>query len=130
MKHKKIKIYDLKIIKNSKGDIKKYLDKKILTNFKVSEVYFSEIKNKEIKGWNLHKKATCLITVVSGKVKFKIRNREFKLIKLITMDKKNYKCIQIPPGTWFSFESMSENSIIVNTLNLKHQKNETKKIPI
>ena len=130
MKSKRLKIYDLKIIKNSKGDIKKYLNSRILKNFKISEIYFSEVKKNKTKGWNYHKKATCLLSVASGTVRFKIKNNNFKLVKIISISKKNHKCIQIPPKMWFSFKGMSKNSVVINSINLEHDKNETKKMPI
>ena len=87
MKKKKIIIHNLKVIKNFKGDIKKYLNLKIIKKFKISEVYFSEIKKNQIKGWNLHKKATCFLSVASG-VKFQIKDEKFKLIKNVIINKK------------------------------------------
>ena len=91
---KKLIIYNLKVIKNSKGNIKKYLDLKILKKLKISEVYFSEIKKNKIKGWNLHKKATCLLSVAYSSVKFQVRDKNFKLVKTILINNKNHKCIK------------------------------------
>ncbi len=130
MKSKKLKIHNLKVIKNFKGDIKKYLDFKIIKKFKISEIYFSEIKKNQIKGWNLHMKATCFLSVAYGSVKFQIKNKNFKLIKNILINKKNHKCIEIPPGMWFSFKAVGRDSVVINSINLKHQINETRKKPI
>ena len=130
MKKKKLIIHNLKVIKNFKGDIKKYLNLKIIKKFKISEVYFSEIKKNQIKGWNLHKKATCFLSVASGSVKFQIKDEKFKLIKNVIINKNNHKCIQIPPGIWFSFKAMGQDSVVINSINLKHQSKETRKMPI
>ena len=130
MKSKKLIIHNLKVIKNSKGDIKKYLDLKVLKKLKISEIYFSEIKKNKIKGWNLHKKATCLLSVACGSVKFQIRDKNFKLVKTILINKKNHKYIKIPPGMWFSFKAMTQNSVVINSTDLEHKKDETRKIPI
>ena len=130
MKSKKLIIHNLKVIKNSKGDIKKYLDLKVLKKLKISEIYFSEIKKNKIKGWNLHKKATCLLSVACGNVKFQVRDKNFKLVKTILINKKNHKCIKIPPGMWISFKAMTQNSIVINSTDLEHKKDETRKIPI
>ena len=51
-----LKIIKKKIIKNSKGDIIKYINKKDRIFKKFGEAYFSEIKKNKIKGWNLHNK--------------------------------------------------------------------------
>ena len=66
----KIKVIKLDIIKNSKGDILKYLNKKDIYLKKFGETYFSEIKYKCKKGWNFHKKSQSLLTVPFGRVKF------------------------------------------------------------
>ena len=70
MSLKKIKIIPLKISKNIKGDILKYLEKNNKYLKKFGEIYFTEIKKNKTKGWNFHKKNQCLITVPFGKVKF------------------------------------------------------------
>ena len=60
-----------KIMKNSKGDILKYVNKKDYFFKKFGEIYFNEIKLNKRKGWNLHKKNTCIISIIYGKVEFK-----------------------------------------------------------
>ena len=70
MKIPGVKLKKLKIINNPKGNIYKYISKKDSIFKKFGEVYFSEIFKGKIKGWNLHKKNTCIICVPSGKVKF------------------------------------------------------------
>lgn len=67
---KSIKISKKKIIKNYKGNIIKFINNKNILFKKFGEVYFSEINPNMTKGWNYHKKNTCLISVVIGKVKF------------------------------------------------------------
>ena len=130
MKNQNIKIIKLKIVPNTKGDILKFLQKDKMFNIKFSEIYFSEIKKGHIKGWNLHKRSFCFITVPYGRVKFKIKNKKFKTVKEIIISKKNYKCLLIPPLFWFSFQSISKLSVIVNVTNKIHSKTETLKIPI
>ena len=104
----KIKTIKLKISTNQKGDILKYLTRKNKHLKKFGEIYFTEIKKNKIKGWNLHKKCWCLLAVPYGKVKF----------------------IVVPPRIWFSFISLAKFSLVVNTLNEIHKKNESLKIPI
>ena len=66
----KIKITPLKIYKNVKGDILKYINKKNKYLRAFGEIYFTEIKKNKTKGWNFHKKNQCLITVQLLKIKF------------------------------------------------------------
>ena len=47
MQLSKIKVVKLKIIKNSKGDLLKYLSKKTKNFSRFGEVYFNEIKKKK-----------------------------------------------------------------------------------
>ena len=70
MKINGLKVYKQKIIKNKKGDIFKFLSKKDIFYKKFGEIYFSEIIRNKTKGWNFHKKNTCLLAVPYGKVIF------------------------------------------------------------
>ena len=126
----KIKIIKLKISTNPKGDVLKYLTRKNKYFKKFGEVYFTEIKKNKIKGWNFHKKCWCLLTVPYGKVKFTFAENINSKKKTIIIGKKNYSLIVIPPRIWFNFMSIKKISLVVNTLNHVHNKNETLKIPI
>ena len=124
----KIKTIKLKISTNPKGDVLKYLTRKNKYFKKFGEVYFTEIKKNKIKGWNFHKKCWCLLAVPYGKVKFTFAKNTKK--KTIIIGKKNYSIIVVPPRIWFNFTSIKNISLVVNTLNEVHNKNETLKIPI
>ena len=110
-----IKIINLKKINKKDGDLLKYLDKKNKFFKKFGETYFSKIKYKRFKGWFKHKKNKCFLTVPMGSVeiKFKLKSK----IKKLTINDNSYKLVIIYPGTWYSFYSLSKNSIIVNTLD-------------
>ena len=132
MKINGVEIFDLKIIKNSKGDILKFLSKKDKFFRGFGEVYFSEIKKKKIKGWNFHKKNTCVITVPFGKVIFHLidgrkKSKTFNQELKISIGRKRFKVLIIPPGIWFSFKSLNNTSIITNFSNKVHSKIESKK---
>ena len=126
----KIKIIKLKISTNPKGDVLKYLTKKNKYFKKFGEVYFTEIKKNKVKGWNFHKKCWCLLAVPYGKVKFTFAENINSKKKTIIIGKKNYSLIVVPPRIWFNFMSIKKISLVVNTLNHVHNKNETLKIPI
>ncbi len=124
---KSVKVFKKKIIKVKKGDIIKFLNKDDVFFKGFGEIYFSEIKKNQTKGWNFHKRNTCIISVPLGNVEFLIFNPQKKQLKKIKIGKKNNKIIQIPPGNWFSFKSIVRISIIANFMNNLHQKKETKK---
>ena len=125
-----IKIYKLNKLKNLKGDLLKYLNKNNKYFKKFGEIYFTEIKEKKIKGWNFHKKCQCLITVPVGKVKFTFAEKISGRKKVIIIGKKNHSIIVVPPRIWFSFASLEKISLVVNTINEIHNNKETLKIPI
>lgn len=124
---KSIKIKNYKIIKNKKGNIIKFLNNKNNLFLGFGEIYFSEIKKNQTKGWNYHKKNTCTIIAPIGEVLFKIFNPSKKKLFQILIGKKNNKIIQIPPGYWFSFKSKTKISLVANLMNKVHFKNETNK---
>ena len=126
----KIKVVKLKVIKNSKGDILKYISDDNFFFKKFGETYFSEINYNQTKGWNCHLKCQSLLAVPFGKVKFTFAENINKKKKTITISRKNYSLIILPPGIWFNFKSLYKTSLVVNTLNKKHDDKETLKIPI
>jgi dTDP-4-dehydrorhamnose 3,5-epimerase-like enzyme len=130
MKLSKIKIIKAKILPNKKGDLLKYINKNNKYLEKFGEVYFTEIKKNKIKGWNFHKKCHCLLAVPFGKVRFIFAEKIDEKKRIITISKKNYSVIFVPPGIWFSFTSLTKISLIANTINEIHNKKETLKIPI
>ena len=126
----KIKIYKLNKLKNLKGDVLKYLNKNNKYFKKFGEIYFTEIKEKKIKGWNFHKKCQCLLTVPVGKVKFEFAEKISGRKRVIIIGKKNYSIIVVPPRIWFNFTSLEKISLVANTINEIHNNKETLKIPI
>ena len=127
-----IKKIKKKIIKNKKGDILKFFTNKDFFYKKFGEIYFSEIKKNKIKGWNFHKKNTCLFIVPSGKVEFffidgRKKSKSYLKEQKITVDKKNYFVILLPPQIWFSFKSLTKLSLVANCIETPHSDKETKK---
>jgi dTDP-4-dehydrorhamnose 3,5-epimerase-like enzyme len=127
-----IKTIRLKVLKNPKGDLLKYINKNSKFFKKFGETYFVEIKKNYEKGWNFHKRYHCLLTVPFGKVRFTFLSNinKRKKIKVITIGKKNLSLIYVPPRIWFKFKSISKISVIANTLNGIHKKSETLKVNI
>ena len=129
---KLIKLVKNKIKKNKKGDIIKFLDYKNKNFSKFGEIYFSEIKKNKTKGWNIHHRFQCILTVPFGKVVFLFFNPKSKTkkIKKVIISKKNNYSIILPPGIWFCFKSLAKLSIVTNVLNNIHDKRETSKSSI
>ena len=71
------KIYKNKIFKTKIGRLIKFVNKDSKFFKKFGEIYFNNIKKtKKQNDWILHKNYQCLILVISGKVKFSIKNKK------------------------------------------------------
>jgi dTDP-4-dehydrorhamnose 3,5-epimerase len=127
---KKIKKISLKQIKVKEGNIIKYINKKSFYFKKFGEIYFSKIKKGHVKGWNLHKKTNCLITVPYGSVTFVLKDYKMKKQKTLTLKDTMPSLLVIPPNIWFKFWTKEKYSIIVNMIELTHNTKETMKKPI
>lgn len=126
MSFKNVKVINLKKIENTKGAIIKILNKKDKNFKKFGEIYFSEIKKNEIKGWNLHKKFFCHITICYGDLIVKLKNQKSET-KKIHLSISKPRLLIIPPGVWFSLTSKKKNSMIINILSGIHDPKETLK---
>ena len=92
--------------------------------------HFSEIRKNKVKGWNYHKKNTCLLTVPFGKVEFffidgRLKSKSYLSEEKITIHKKKYIILVVPPGIWFSFKSLTKLSVVANCIEMPHSDNET-----
>jgi len=126
MSLKKVKIIDLKKINNKNGDVIKILDKNSKNFKKFGEVYFSKIKKNYTKGWNMHKRFYCHITICYGDINMKLKDLSLKLTSFsLSADKP--KLIIIPPKVWFLMKSKKKNSMILNILSGIHDQKETLK---
>jgi dTDP-4-dehydrorhamnose 3,5-epimerase len=121
-----IKTIKGKIIKNYKGDIKKFISKSSKEFQGFGECYFSEIKKNYTKGWKKNKTTQQMISVISGKVEFYIvDDRKNKIIKkkYLLDDSKKYKKLIIPKNVWYAFKGLStKRSILFNFLSIEHKK--------
>ena len=132
MKINGLKKIDINVIKNSKGDILRFISSKDSFYKKFGKVYFTEIKKNKVKGWNLHTKYVCFLSVLSGSVTFnfednRTNSKTYKIKEKILLKKSNYGILVIPSNIWFNFKGNTDHSIIVNALNYPHDKLETRK---
>ena len=126
---KKIKV---KSFKSYKGNLYKYVSKKSSYFKSFGEIYLNEINYKMKKGWILHKKNLCIITVSYGNVKFKLidgrkKSKSFNKEDNITMSTKKHSVLVIPPGVWFSFTTELKKSVILNLFDRVHYDHEATK---
>ncbi len=126
----KIKRFLLKDIKGKKGNLLKFVSRKDKFFKKFGEIYFSEIKYGKTKGWNYHKKNKCHLSVISGRVRFHILKKKGEktyFSQKVTISRKNYSMMIIPPKTFFSFKGLDSKNIIANFMENYHDPKETLK---
>ena len=99
----KIKKIPLKKIETKEGDIIKYIDKEKKYFNKFGEIYFSKIKKGHVKGWNLHKRTRCYLTVPYGSISFVFKYLNMKKYKKIRINDANPQLLIIPKNIWFKF---------------------------
>lgn len=128
-----VEIIKKDVIADDRGKILHMLKSNDKNFKKFGEIYFSEIKKGQIKGWNLHKRYMCHLAVISGSVTFNFidsrkNSKTFLRKEKITLSKKNYAVLLVPPKIWFNFTTRNKVSLVANTLNYPHLDSETKKI--
>ena len=108
MQNKFYSIRKLNKINNPKGEILLGLKKNDIEYKNFSELYFSKIYYKNIKGWKIHKKATMNIVVPFGKIKFVIYDDISKTFfsEIIGID--DYKLLTIYPNSCFGFQGLTD----------------------
>lgn len=109
---------NLKKLTTIKTQEKKDRVVKIYRGNMAKEIYTSSISRGIIRGWKLHKKMTCRLTVIIGKVRIIIKSKKGSLKYIL--EEKSPKLILIKPNTWFAFEGIAKKNIILNVANYFH----------
>ncbi len=114
-----IRTKKIKIIKNSKGNIIKFVNKNQLPLNKFGEIYFSEIKPNTTKDWKYHQNRNQYLTIADGSVIFSFKKKKNGKIKKILLKYPNkLNSIFIPKKYYYKFECISKKkSIIVNIID-------------
>lgn len=129
---KGIKIKNLKIIYNSKGNILHYMrsDEKDFKGF--GECYISEVLPQKIKGWKLHRVQTQNLIVPKGKIKFILYDSrkeslsKNKIQEVILGVPNDFKKLIIPSGIWYSFKCISnDKGLVINFTDIPHDPKES-----
>ena len=116
------KLIKNEIFKTKIGKLIKFVNKKSKYFNKFGEIYFNDIKKTKKKNdWILHKKYQCIILVISGNIKFSIKNKNRKK----NLNLNNKKILIINPGTWFKFASLTKTALFVNLIDGIHDPKET-----
>ena len=126
----------LKKIRHPKGDIFHGMKKSDEGFTGFGEVYFSMVKQGEIKGWNRHKIMVLNLVVPMGEVTFVIyddredsssKDRFFK----VDLSPSNYKRLTVLPGLWVAFKGNGLNTnLILNIASMEHDSNEIDRLDL
>jgi dTDP-4-dehydrorhamnose 3,5-epimerase len=126
----------LKIISHPKGDILHAMKKDDRGFAGFGEVYFSTVKQDEIKAWKKHSRMTLNLTVPEGKVKFVVFDKRsdsptFNVFNVFEISKENYYRLTIPPGVWFGFKGLGSGlNLVLNVANITHDPKEVERLEI
>ena len=128
-----LEITTLKIISTIGGDVLHGINVNDNSFKGFGESYFSKIDFNFIKGWKLHKKMTLNLIVPVGEIRFVIFDDRIDSVTRgnffdITLSKKNYKRLTIPPKVWFSFKGVGKKeNILLNIADIVHDSKEIEK---
>jgi len=126
-----VKLTDLKIIPNPKGDLYHVLKASDADYKEFGEAYITTINKNEIKGWKKHKKMTMNLVVPVGNVLFYIKSSESNLIKEFNLGEDAYGRLKVGPGYWVAFKGISSGTnLILNVASIEHDPNESESLPL
>ena len=121
-----VKVADLNIIHNEKGDIFHALKKSDKSFVSFGEAYFSNINKGEIKGWKKHTEMILNLIVPVGLIRiylidYRENSNTYGFKNIFEIGLKNYKRITIPPNIWFAFEGLdNQANLLLNIASIEH----------
>ena len=117
---------ELPIIEAENGEVLHVMKCNDPNFFGFGEAYFSVIRGNALKGWRRHHKMNVNIVVPVGSVRFVIyddrpSSSTFGLFDDITISRKKYYKLTIPPLVWFAFQGQTTNeNIVLNVADIEH----------
>ena len=128
MTNLEISKHKLQIIENINGSIMHALKKSDLGFNGFGEVYFSQVKYRNIKAWKKHKRMTMNLVVPEGSVRFVFYNEKEKNFKEYKIGENNYCRLTVKPSIWFGFQGLGKGkNIVMNIANMEHDPNESER---
>lgn len=117
-------LLNIEIVKQSKGNIFKIIDKKKNNLKSFNEIYVTSINSNIIKAWKKHSKTNLYLTVISGSVLFvTIKNKVFNSFLL---NSKLKSVLKIEKNVIFGFKGISKtNSKILVISEIVHNSSES-----
>jgi len=126
-----ISLHPLKRFTVSKGDVFHALKSTDEGYAGFGEVYFSQIKAGEVKGWKRHNRMVLNLVVVAGVIKFVVYDERIdsktygKFSEYIISPEYNYQRLTVSPGLWIAFQGMGKDiSMLMNIIPEPHDSTE------
>lgn len=115
-------IYPSKIIPMPKGNVLHGLRRSDPGFVDFGEVYFSSVKQFEVKGWKKHLSMVMNLIVPIGEIMFYLAtDLESEQIESLTLGESNYARLYVPPGIWVAFEGLGPHSnLLMNLASIEH----------
>ena len=128
MKTLGISEHKLAILNNVNGSVMHALKKSDSGFRNFGEIYFSNIKYKNIKAWKRHTKMTMNLVVPVGRVKFVFYSEEKNIFEEYILGEDNYNRLTVNPLLWFGFQGMDEGkNLVMNIANIEHDPDEVER---
>ena len=128
MKTLGISEHKLAILNNVNGSVMHALKKSDSGFRNFGEIYFSNIKYKNIKAWKRHTKMTMNLVVPVGRVKFVFYSEEKNIFEEYILGEDNYNRLTVNPLLWFGFQGMEEGkNLVMNIANIEHDPDEVER---
>ena len=106
------------------GDVLHAMRKSDLGFAGFGESYFSQVERDTVKAWKRHIHMTLNLIVPIGKVRFVFMDNKGSFREEI-LGEDNYARLTVPPGLWFGFQGVSENTaLVLNIANIEHSPDE------
>ena len=106
------------------GDVLHAMKKSDLGFDGFGESYFSQVEHGIVKAWKRHIHMTLNLIVPIGKVRFVFMDNKGSFREEI-LGEDNYARLTVPPGLWFGFQGVSENTaLVLNIANIEHSPDE------
>jgi dTDP-4-dehydrorhamnose 3,5-epimerase len=96
------------------------------------EIYFSQVKAGEVKGWKRHNRMILNLVVVVGEIRFVLYDDRTdsethgQFSEFVLSPATNYQRLTVSPGLWVAFQGMGkETSMLMNIIPEPHDSTET-----
>lgn len=93
------------------------------------EAYFSWVESGKAKAWKRHTRMVMNVVVPIGQVRFVFSLEGEDLFRVEEIGVYRYARITVPPGIWFGFKGISEqSSLVLNLADIPHEPNEVERL--